>query len=290
MKRCVVISNFVQVLYKIWEKLISILVETISKVLCNKITMATNRLLYCGSDVDLLPMLICQEVNDFVYIDFQPNVEYYQHPDGFINDMDKNLSKYFDVIDKITFGDKQITYLMTDKETKVYKELRFLINTKLPDALEDDYVRDIVKSCNMLYEHGYLAPSEVVELMKLDKWYAPVWWKTERECKETVKLGKNISDFTTDMSPRDIWKWTEDPIQYKEIYGTYSNWLNKQTSSIVYGILDMYKIGAIRAIKGSCKHFGLNYKILIREGFDKSGSECHMLEYVERRLRNQNTV
>ena len=243
---------------------------------------SVNKLLYCGSDADVQPLLICQEVDKFIYIDMQPKVSYYQHPSGLITDLEDNLNKHFEIIGKITFGTIQRTYLLIDKVTNVYKELIFFINTRLSENLEElpYYLSEYIVDCNILYVSGYAPPKAITNMMKINTYYGHSHTCKKLKCKTRIDLPVEIMQIVDDMCPRHTWIWNRVSDNYK----TVDNWLEVNTTGVVECIEEMASRKYYRAIKGVCEQFSLDYNYLKEHDFESK----EIYEYVSEQITKLN--
>ena len=119
-----------------------------------------NRLVYIGSGLDFIPVIIMNKIKDFVYIDSRPKSEYgmFYFEEGrfnqnwFLDDVSKIMKNNNFILKEKT--EKYIEYTDNDKTIKYY------INTPFPEMVTKEILEDI-KNVENLYISGF-DPNKII--------------------------------------------------------------------------------------------------------------------------------
>lgn len=127
-----------------------------------------NKAIYIGAGVDIIPVIVLDNIAEFIYIDSRPRSEcgmlYYEtgelYRKHFINELEQiMLNNNFQV--------NTTTYKMKDNflEYNTYnKTLKYFINTPFPEKLTNEIKKEIAESENLIIA-GFDPNKEILKLM-----------------------------------------------------------------------------------------------------------------------------
>ncbi len=123
-----------------------------------------NKLVYIGSGLDIVPLIILDHVTEFIYIDSRPcsefGMDYYGdeklYCKTFLNDLDFVLKNNNYIL--IVKSENYLEY------TNYEKILKYYINTPFPEMINDE-ILDILKDSENLVLSGYDPNKKILEIM-----------------------------------------------------------------------------------------------------------------------------
>ncbi len=119
-----------------------------------------DKAVYIGSGLDIIPIIILSNINEFIYIDSQPTSEYgsylYGNKNFYRTNFIPNLEKILDN-NNFILTQKKENYL---EYTNGIKIIKYFINTSFPEMINDDIMMEI-KQCHNLILSGY-DPNKII--------------------------------------------------------------------------------------------------------------------------------
>jgi hypothetical protein len=120
-----------------------------------------NKLVYIGSNTDIIPIILLHDIKEFIYIDSSPQSEYgmYLYESGelyrhhFLPDLDKVLTN-----NNFKLVQKKTNYL--EYNNNIGQTLKYHINTPFPEKMNNDILKEIDNSQN-LYISGF-DPNKII--------------------------------------------------------------------------------------------------------------------------------
>ena len=123
-----------------------------------------NRAVYIGAGLDILPIIVCSNIKQFIYIDSLPKSEY----GTFWYNTEQGYDKQF--LDRLMLIMSNNNFRCIKQSKTIYefengdRNLKYFINTAFPDHITGE-IAEYIRSCNTLILSGFCPHKVILEYM-----------------------------------------------------------------------------------------------------------------------------
>jgi hypothetical protein len=122
------------------------------------------KVVYIGAGLDIIPFLVLNDIDEFIYIDGLPQSEFgmieyesgYFYRNYFLDNLYKLMQN-----NKIDLVYKSDNYLEFSKNNR---KIKYFINTPFPEKLSDDIINELYDAENLILS-GYFPHKVILDLM-----------------------------------------------------------------------------------------------------------------------------
>ncbi len=137
-----------------------------------------NKAVYIGAGLDVTPIVLMGDIDEFIYVDSQPFSEFgvlsYDVNSNLVTNLlkkDRNINSFsrLSFLDKLVKVMNQINFNLTEIDDDYYLfqynnvKVKYYYSHSFPEYMEDNLKEDI-QSCNTLIMCGYIPNKKVFEL------------------------------------------------------------------------------------------------------------------------------
>ncbi len=123
-----------------------------------------NKAVYIGAGLDIIPVLVLNKINTFIYIDSQPISEFGMF---YWNDKKMYRKHFLPKLEKLMKNNNFTKTIQKNnyiEYTNKIQTIKYFINTPFPEKITDEIEKEI-RECNTLIIAGYNPNNKIIEIM-----------------------------------------------------------------------------------------------------------------------------